>query len=281
MMVSGPASAIPTELITNGGFEDPATSGWAVYAAIPGWDQTTSCGIEIQNNVAGAPHSGDQFTELDSHCPNAIGQDVATVPGFPYTVSLWFSARPGTSIADNVLQTSWNGIVVGNESADGTGLVNTAWNQYTYQVTGGPGTTTRLLLADAGSSNSLGTYVDDVSVTASPLYLCSGTLFDTTKAKKLGSTIPVKIQVCDGSGNNLSSASLIVNAGAVTKVDNSASLALASDSGQANSPDNNFRYDADLNGYIFNLSTKGLSSGTWKLSVNVFGGTLPLQFDIK
>jgi hypothetical protein len=53
------------------------------------------------------------------------------------------------------------------------------------------------------------------------------------------------------------------------------------DSGQANSPDNNFRYDADLNRYIFNLSTKNLSSGTWKLSVNVFGGTIPLQFDIK
>src|SRR5204863_51478 len=102
---------------------------------------------------------------------------------------------------------------------------------------------------------------------------CAGTLFDTTKAKKLGSTIPVKLQICDGTVN-LSSASLIVNAGAVTKVDNSATLPLASDSGQANSPDNNFRYDTSLNGYIFNLSTKGLSSGTWKLSVKVFGETL-------
>jgi hypothetical protein len=37
------------------------------------------------------------------------------------------------------------------------------------------------------------------------------------------------------------------------------------DSGNAN-PDDNFRYDRTLPGYIFNLSTKPLVNGTWKLS---------------
>ena len=36
------------------------------------------------------------------------------------------------------------------------------------------------------------------------------------------------------------------------------------DSGNAN-PGNVFRYDADLGGYIFNLSTKGLSAGAYEL----------------
>ena len=36
--------------------------------------------------------------------------------------------------------------------------------------------------------------------------------------------------------------------------------------GSAN-PDGHFRYDADLDGYIFNLSTKGLSPGVYSLSL--------------
>jgi len=44
-------------------------------------------------------------------------------------------------------------------------------------------------------------------------------------------------------------------------------------SGNAN-PDNNFRFDAELantGGYIFNLSTKGLSTGTYNLNFRVSG----------
>ena len=37
------------------------------------------------------------------------------------------------------------------------------------------------------------------------------------------------------------------------------------DTGNAN-PDFDFRYDAALAGYIFNLSTKGMASGTYKLN---------------
>ena len=48
-------------------------------------------------------------------------------------------------------------------------------------------------------------------------------------------------------------------------------------------PDSNFRYDASLAGYIFNLSTKPLSTGTWVLSFTV--GADPtvqhVQFDVK
>ena len=48
-------------------------------------------------------------------------------------------------------------------------------------------------------------------------------------------------------------------------------------------PDSNFRYDAKLASYIFNLSTKPLSTGTWVLSFTV--GADPtvqhVQFDVK
>ena len=42
-------------------------------------------------------------------------------------------------------------------------------------------------------------------------------LYDLTKAAKAGSTIPIKIKLCDDAGTNLSSASLVVHATNVTK----------------------------------------------------------------
>jgi hypothetical protein len=96
-------------------------------------------------------------------------------------------------------------------------------------------------------------------------------LYDQSKAHKLGSTIPVRLQLCDGT-TNVSSASIVVNATGLVLVSDS-TPADAEDSGNAN-PDNDFRYSADLGGdggYIFNLSTKGLGSGTWKLNFTVDG----------
>ena len=52
-------------------------------------------------------------------------------------------------------------------------------------------------------------------------------------------------------------------------------------------PDYNFRYDAtlgDTGGYIYNLSTKGLTSGTWKVTFAVDGvsaSTYFVQFDVR
>ena len=42
------------------------------------------------------------------------------------------------------------------------------------------------------------------------------------------------------------------------------------DAGNAN-PDNDFRYDASLQGYVFNLKTTGLSGGTYGLEYTVSG----------
>ena len=108
-------------------------------------------------------------------------------------------------------------------------------------------------------------------------------LYDQTRAHKLGSTVPVKLQLCDANGANVSSAGTVVHASGLTKVDPTAS-AIVDDSGAANSPDDDFRYDAALGGtggYIFNLSTKGLTTGTWQLSFTAGGATYTVQFDVK
>ena len=87
------------------------------------------------------------------------------------------------------------------------------------------------------------------------------TLYDPTKAVKSGAVYPIKIQLCDINGNNVSSADIVVQAVNVQQVSSSASDDVIT-AGSANA-DNNFRFD---NGsYILNLKTSGLSTGTYKL----------------
>ncbi len=91
-------------------------------------------------------------------------------------------------------------------------------------------------------------------------------LYDPTKAVKSGATYPIKIQLCDVNGNNVSASSTVVHAvgaGLITTT----TFGEVMDTGNAN-PDNNFRYDSGLGGtggYIYNLKTTGLSTGTYNM----------------
>jgi hypothetical protein len=89
-------------------------------------------------------------------------------------------------------------------------------------------------------------------------------LYDVTVAKKSGSAYPIKLVLCDASGNNVSSAGIIVHAVGVTQIGTNTPATL-DDTGSAN-PDFDFRYDPSLAGYIFNLSTAGLGTGTYSLN---------------
>lgn len=91
--------------------------------------------------------------------------------------------------------------------------------------------------------------------------------YDTSKTHKRGSTIPIKLQLCDADGQNLSSPALVLTAFEVLFVSSSVS-GDPEDSGSAN-PDGNFRYVDS--GYIFNLQTKGLRIGTYHLRFRATG----------
>jgi predicted extracellular nuclease len=104
-------------------------------------------------------------------------------------------------------------------------------------------------------------------------------LYDQSQVKKAGSTVPIKVQLCDGNGANLSSDSTVLTATGVTG--DGGSFA-AQDSGNAN-PGGNFRYDPTFNGYIFNLSTKGFTGGTYVLHFTVQGDAADhtVQFQLR
>jgi probable HAF family extracellular repeat protein len=91
-------------------------------------------------------------------------------------------------------------------------------------------------------------------------------LFDQTKAHRSRSTIPIKLQVQDANGRNLSSPGLTVTALGVTKASDNATGELV-DAGEHDA-DDNFRFDPTLGvtgGYIYNLRTGGLTTGTYLL----------------
>jgi fibro-slime domain-containing protein/LPXTG-motif cell wall-anchored protein len=183
------------ELITDGGFETPVITngaGWDIFdsgdlaswivewvSSLPsewnGFPRPTNAFLELQNGVAGDAHGGTgQLVEMDSDWagPNnplngepasaKIYQEIQTIPGRDYTITFYFSPRPNTSLENNSLQFSWDNVL--RDTISGAGENNTNWVKKEYTLTA-TGTTTRIQFADAGvPSDSLGTYLDDVSV---------------------------------------------------------------------------------------------------------------------
>lgn len=97
-------------------------------------------------------------------------------------------------------------------------------------------------------------------------------LFDPTKPHTSGSTVPIKLQLCDADQRNVSAAGIVVH---VENVDGRP----ANDAGKANAG-GDFRYDPELGrsgGYIFNLKTTGLASGTHVLTFTVANDPVPHQ----
>jgi hypothetical protein len=135
------------------------------------------------------------------------------------------------------------------------------------------GTHTFLVTATDAVGNTTST-----SVTYMVTYaVCA--LFDQTKASKAGSTIPIKLNLCNGSGANVSSSAVPLVATAVYLVSTNAPGPLE-DSGNAN-PDNQFRFAGGS--YIFNLSLKGFTQGTYALAFTAAGDATPhaVQFQVR
>jgi hypothetical protein len=110
------------------------------------------------------------------------------------------------------------------------------------------------------------------------------TLYDQTKVHTAGSTVPIKLSLCDVAGKDFSNAATVVTATALTQLSTSAPGTLDT-AGSAN-PDNNFRFDASLGtagGYIYNLKVDALSTGTYAVSFTAKNDPIvhTVQFEIR
>lgn len=170
------------QLIVNGGFENPEPTDnggtWQVYPddTLTSWDVVSGSGLEIQENaVPGAvAHGGDQLAELDSHVPglpnSAIEQKISTTPGQKYRLTFYQSPRPNNgpdtdnAIALSVLVTSNSGVLVNQTVGNPSSGATTNWTLYTFDFTALDNQTT-IRFTDAGSEpDTLGGFLDDVSV---------------------------------------------------------------------------------------------------------------------
>ncbi|MCX6764453.1 MAG: VWA domain-containing protein [Candidatus Nealsonbacteria bacterium] len=191
------------ELIVNNGFELPLVSTpqlWNIFDSIAGnwtvewrndipaiWNDVARpepAHLELQAGVNGwLPYEGIQYAELDTDWDGPAGslsnepasvkiyQDISTIPGENYNLSFYFSPRPSTAQGDNVLEVKWNGNILDTISQAGSS--NNNWSQRVYSFTANT-STTRLEFADLGVANSLGTFVDSVSLRCQP-YVEPGT----------------------------------------------------------------------------------------------------------
>jgi hypothetical protein len=85
-------------------------------------------------------------------------------------------------------------------------------------------------------------------------------LFNNSKPVHSGADLPIKLELTDGSGADISSANIAVTA--VSLMDSKGDSVSLRSAGNAN-PNDPFHYDPNLGGYIFNLDTKGLAAGTY------------------
>ena len=164
-LVAPMAAWADANLLVNGSFEDTAQANgsWNIYSPIPGW--TANPAVEIRDNVAGTAQAGSNYAELDANVNGSITQSFATVAGAEYTLSFWYSNRTDTAVATNGISFGFGN---GWTAAPGLASNNSGdnqWSQVNYNFIASSGVTTLSFMA-TGNSDSYGTSLDNVSVTA-------------------------------------------------------------------------------------------------------------------
>jgi hypothetical protein len=173
-------------LLIDGSFESAVlpTGTYQYYegTSLYGWAASTGEGdaIEIRNNVVGTAQDGTYFAELDSRHNSSMSQSFSTVVGQTYSLSFWYSNRAQDDVMNSVfpggvVPVDTQGLVfnvgAGNVAVPAIAAANTTtdnqWKLYTttFVATGG---TTTLSFAATGTSDSWGTSLDNVAVSAVP-----------------------------------------------------------------------------------------------------------------
>lgn len=183
-LAAGLALPAGAATIVNGSFEDhPDVGGntWNVFSAIPGWYTTGGPGIEIQTNpTLGSidAQDGDSYVELDSYANSAMAQDVYFGIG-QYLLSFYYSPRNDNS-DDNVIDYGVSGGLLSGSLAGPSVVPATAvgvWTKITSLFNVTTAGTYQVTFAASGIDNSLGGFVDNVTIAAVPVPAAGFMLF--------------------------------------------------------------------------------------------------------
>lgn len=170
--LSAGASA-STNLIADGSFESEVTAAgtYRFVTAPAAWTVTKTTGgsatLEVRNNAVGAAEDGVNFIELDGNENDKISQTLSgLVIGQTYDVSFWFSDRTGVAAGSE----GWS-LKIGSDytaSQAGGGFNTSGGNQWQHFTGSFTATSTSdvFSLWGTGKSDSYGTSIDNISVTA-------------------------------------------------------------------------------------------------------------------
>ncbi len=218
------------------------------------WDGTELYFYSDRIDLPGAAGGTDLYISKRTYITKTVLNSSANPSVFGQPVTF---AATVSSAAD----TAPTGTVTFSDGATSLGTGTLASGQATFTTSSrsiGSHSITGQYGGDRISGASSGSLTQTVEYGVCPL-------FDQVRSVKSGATFPIKLQLCDANGNDLSSSAIVVHATSVTAVSGFSGTPDAP--GNAN-PDNDFRFDATLGltgGYIFNLSTGGLASGTYSL----------------
>ena len=219
----------------------------ASYAGDGNFNSSSSTTAQTVNKASTA-------TTLSSSAnPSTINQSVT----FTATVNV-VAPGAGTPTGSVTFNDGSNALATVPLSSNGTATFTTS------TLTVNSHSITAVYSGDASFNGSTGSMTQNVQ-----FGICAQ--YDQTRSVQGGATFPIKVQVCDTNGNNLSSQSIVLHATAIIAASGVAGP--VQDSGDAN-PDNDFRSvggSGQNAGYIFNLKTDGLATGTYALQFTVTG----------
>lgn len=140
----------------------PTPGSFVILPSADGW--TGNPDIELQNNVAGAPapNGGQVFVELDAYFNSAMSR---VIGAGTYKLDYLYSPRPNIALNSNGIEVLLNGVSLGIQAQQGLG--QTSWSQVflgPFTATAGSTLTFRAI----GNSDSLGGYIDNITLTAVP-----------------------------------------------------------------------------------------------------------------
>lgn len=160
----GSASRSDANLIVNGSFEDPAQASWSLYDDIAGW--TSGGGDPIEIGLGGiygvSGFDGANVLELDSTGNATVSQNVTIAQAGIYQLSFLAALRSGVSAASQGFSVAFGNLLSFVAPPPGS----TAMSPYLFSFNVAAPGTYALSFTGTGTSDTLGTLIDDVQLNA-------------------------------------------------------------------------------------------------------------------